>query len=317
MTWDNIAASGPQLDKFREDSSESTLSEEQTKVDQACQRANQIASSAGLSPAIIPRSGLLDQRKAVRERADFVRAAYELVCEVQRQSLPDGQQRHWFAVTSIHSCGILSNAGNKALLNKLSDLHQARRRKLGAGGIEIGWKDLSRNTNDKDEVVWCWHIHSVVGVIAPDRREAKARVKRAYAIHNPHPHVGRPLDIRDTFLGVDFTTREQSLAGWLAYSTRACRMSMNIQRNKRLDGPLDRPVKGPLRMIQMVPLLQLFATLKTGDRRVLGGCRAEKEKLVLTEVAKPHREGDATISGSRMDNGEGSIGSEISHGLDG
>jgi|GEM_PF-4460913 len=316
--WTAIEGKGPQLENFRRDSSESTIAEEQTKVEQACRRLNQTAADAGLPPVVGPLDGLLNQRKAIQERSDFVRIAYALVCEVQSQELPDDQDRYWFAVTSIHSSGISGSAGSKALLSKLSDLHQARRRKLGVGGIEIGWKDLSRNTDDKDEVVWCWHVHSVVGVVAPDRRTAKAKVKRAYKIDEPHPHVGRPLDIRDTFLGVDFTKSKESLAGWLAYSTRACRLSMNIQRNKRLNGPLDRPTKRQLQTIQMVPLLQLFATLKTGDRRVLGGCRAERGKLVLTDKLHPHLTRSLASRRAKLDReGGGTTGSEITHGLDG
>ena len=280
----DIWTNAPQLQKFREDGLENTVAEDQTKVDQACASLTRKAKLLGFDLQIDNRSGLLDQRKVVDERAAFVRMANCLILEVDGQEVPDGLSRHWFAVTAIHACGINTTVGDRALLAKLSDLHQARRRKLGRGALEIGWKDLSRNTNDKGEVVWCWHIHSAVGVIAPDRETGAARVKAAYKIHQRHPDVGRPLDVRDTFVNVDFRKPAQSIAGWLAYSSRSSRLSMNIQRNKRLNGPLDRPGKLELHTVQMEPLIPLFATLKTGDRRVLGGCRAETSRLVLTDA---------------------------------
>lgn len=287
--WKTIKKAGPQLDKFRRDSLETTLSEEQTKVDQACEILNRAARQAGLGNMVTKGRGLLDQRKTVRERTLFVRMAYKLICDVQQRRLPPGQYRFWFAVTTIHKQGLVTAEGmSPALLRRLSKLQQARRRKLGLGGLEIGWKDLSKNTHQNGDIIWCWHIHSIVGVVAANRASAKAKVKVAYHIDDLHPDVSIPLDVRDTFLAADFTNPKQSIAGWLAYSSRSARISMNIERNKFLSGPLGWPKKYRLQTVQMAPLLMFFSSLKIGDRRVLGGCRVETDKLVLTDKVQPY-----------------------------
>lgn len=296
----------PQLENFRTDILESTIRDDQSLVDLACESVNRKAKAAGLSQTIDARAGLLDQRKTVTARNNFVRMGYKLIRKVDRHPLKLGLGRYWFAVTTIHPMGFVPAEGiTPHRLKRISRFQQKLRSNLKAGGLEIGWIDISRNVSISGEVVWCCHVHSIVGVIATDRKAARKIVSSVYRVSIPNPHVYRPVDVRDTFLGRDFTKPDRSLAGWLAYASRSARMPLNLQREKRLKGPFARPEKRILRMVQMQPILGQFAKLSVGDRRILGGCRMETDRLVLTDptICPPltkKRDQRATIG-----NGEG------------
>lgn len=253
-------------------------------VDQACLTIQRAVHAAGLPFAIDRRAGLLDQKKAVQVRRRFVKRAYKFIRQIHRQMPPRGLKRYWIALSAIYPDAIVQAAGlNPKLFEKIRDHHQRRRRRLGPDSYELGWIDLSRNLMSDESIVWSVHVHSVVGVYADTFENAKNAVTAAYRTS----HKG--LHLRQTFMGIDFVTPDHSLAGWLAYATRSARAVMNIQRDKRVEGPRDRPKKNKLRSTQVADLIPCFSQMTPNDRYVLGNCRMGKTAIRPSGSISPER----------------------------
>lgn len=273
--WRKIK-SAPQLEHFRNDALESSIAEDQKLVDQACAQWDQAAAAAGLPLTLNPKDGNLDQRRVASERREFVKQAYKYVRKIDLERTPNGLSRYWFAVTTIYADGLVDKGDiTPELCRKIVRRQQRRRRRLGDRGVEIGWVDLSRNRLSDDSVLWCLHIHSLVGVVAATRESAKQMVSEAYRVSATyrHPLVTHPLDIRNTYLGVDFTRPQESVAGWLAYASRSARASMNIQRDKRVAGAGYRSAKYTLTTAKVREILMFLSATTPSNRFVLGGCR--------------------------------------------
>lgn len=271
----------PQLENYRRDALETTIIDDQLLVDQACSAVDRKAKAAGLNLCLNPKSGLMDQAATVEARRRFVKKAYKAVRKLAKQTTPAGTAWHWYAVTLVHPEGLVSaDKLTPELLSKIARWHQRRCRSLGVDSVEIGWIDLSRNRMADGTVLWSVHVHSVIGVIAGSPEAGKARIAGAYRVSGSHPDIRRPLDIRTTYLNRDFTDPEHSLAGWLAYGSRSARVSMNIQRDKRVRGAPGRPEKNTLRTTQIIDLLPFLGKTRPSNRMVLGNCRMGVRALI-------------------------------------
>ena len=279
--WRKIK-SGPQLEQFQNDALESTIAEDQTLIDQACAQWDQAAAAADLSHKLNPADGSLNQSRSAAERQEFVKQGYKFVRKIDLEPLPNGLSRYWFAVTSIHGDGLVNKRElTPELCQGLVRRQQRRRRALGDSGVEIGWVDLSRNRLSDDTILWCLHVHSLVGVVADTRQHAKEMVSEAYRVTAMYRHslVTRPLHIRSTYLNVDFTRPHESVAGWLAYASRSARASMNVQRDERVSGAQARPAKNTLTTAKIREIVMFLGATAPSNRFVLGGCRRVRGKI--------------------------------------
>lgn len=277
--------SAPQLEHFRTDALESTIAEDQTLVDQACAQWDEATAAAGLTFKINPADGSLNQRRSVAERQEFVKQSYKFVRKIDLEPLPKGYSRYWFAVTAIYADGLVDMSHlTRKLCRETVRRQQRKRRALGPSGVEIGWIDLSRNRLSDDTILWCLHVHSLVGVVAETRQHAKEMVKQAYRVTAAyrHPLVTRPLDVRSTYLNVDLTRPKDSVAGWLAYASRSARASMNVQRDARVSGAQARPTKNTLTTAKIREIVLFLWEVKPSNRFVLGGCRRVRGAIELT-----------------------------------
>lgn len=273
--WRKIK-SAPQLEHFRTDALESTIAEDQTLVDHACAQWDEAAAAAGLTFKINPADGSLNQSRSVAERQEFVKQSYKFVRKIDLEPLPRGYSRYWFAVTAIYADGLVDMRHlTRELCRETVRRQQRKRRALGSSGVEIGWIDLSRNRLSDETILWCLHVHSLVGVVAETRQHAKEMVKQAYRVTSAyrHPLVTRPLDVRSTYLNVDFTRPHESVAGWLAYASRSARASMNVQRDKTVSGAQARPTKNTLTTSKIREIVMFLGATSPSHRFVLGGCR--------------------------------------------
>ena len=282
--WRKIK-SALQLEHFRNDALETTIAEDQSRIDHACAQLDQAAAAAGLHLKLKPTDGSLDQSRSAAERREFVKQGYKFVRKIDLEPLPNGLSRYWFAVTSIHGDGLVNKRElTPELCQGLVRRQQRRRRALGDSGVEIGWVDLSRNRLSDDTILWCLHIHSLVGVVANTRRHAKKMVSEAYRVTAMYRHslVTRPLHIRSTYLNVDFTRPHKSVAGWLAYASRSARASMNVQRDERVSGTQARPAKNTLTIAKIREIVVFLGATAPSNRFVLGGCRRVRGKIEIS-----------------------------------